>query len=381
MNYVKSLLKILGSYSLSVVLLLALLLLVLFGTLEQTRIGLYEAQQKYFESFFLTHRLFGAIPIPLPGGYLLLALVFASMLTGAIIGAPKRMTRPGLLIAHGGILLLILAGFVGHHYAVSGNMVLYEGDTSGSIQSYYDWEIQIIEWGPSGEGRCYHIPQKQFQDCTGNRTALFHQDSLPFDLKVGPYYVNSVAESGTGTQAVDGVLLKEQEQAQSAEMNVPGVYLRLAGGAIETGLLWGLEKAPWVIHVGDKQYSIALKRREWALPFTLTLNSFSHEKHPGTNLPSAFSSKLTLQDGKASREAMIRMNEPLRYRGYTFYQASWGPANAEEGERLYSVLAATRNPAANWPLYASCLITFGLLLHYGQVLLRYLRRERSGTRS
>lgn len=379
MTCLKRFVQLLGSYGLSVVLLLALLLLVFFGTLEQTRIGLYEAQQKYFESFFLVHRLFGRLPVPLPGGYLLLALVFVSMLIGAVIRAPKRLTRPGLLIAHTGILILILAGFVGYHYSISGNMPLYEGDSARNIQSYYEWEIQITEVDPVEAGRCFIIPQEQFQDCAGDRKAIFHHDSLPFRLEAGPYYLNSVAEPGTGPNAVEGIQLRALEQAQSAEMNVPGIFVTLSGDVSRDGLLWGMEKAPWLVQANGRNYTIALKRREWVLPFILTLNAFTHEKHPGTELPSAFASRLTLQDGDASREVVIRMNEPLRHRGYTFYQASWGPANAQEGEPLYSVLAVTRNRAAQWPLYASCLISFGLILHYGQVLFRYLKRGRAGT--
>lgn len=379
MTRLKDFIRFLGSYGLSVVLLLTLLLLVFFGTLEQTRIGLYEAQQKYFESFFLVHRLFGHLPVPLPGGYLLLALVFVSMLIGAVIRAPKRLSRPGLLIAHTGILMLILAGFVGYHYSISGNMPLYEGDSGSSIRSYYDWEIQITEMDPADSGLRFIIPQEQFQDCTGERTAVFRHDSLPFQLETGPCYLNSVVEQGNGPAAVEGVILRAAEPAQSAEMNVPGIFVTLSGDASEKGLLWGMEKAPWLIQANGRNYTIALKRREWALPFILTLNAFTHEKHPGTELPSAFTSRLTLQDGDASRDVVIRMNEPLRHRGYTFYQASWGPANAQEGEPLYSVLAVTRNRAAQWPLYASCLISFGLILHYGQVLFRYLKRGRAGT--
>ena len=65
----------LASYGFVVVLLSFLLLLTLLGTLEQAEYGLFAVQKKYFDSLFLVHKLFGLIPIPLPGVYLLLALL------------------------------------------------------------------------------------------------------------------------------------------------------------------------------------------------------------------------------------------------------------------------------------------------------------------
>ena len=115
MNILKAFLKFTASYGLATLLLLLLLLLVFFGTLEQGRIGLFAAQEKYFSSLFLIHYLGGLVPIPLPGGYLLLALLFINVLVGGMLRAPKKLGRPGLLIVHGGILYLVLAGFVSHH--------------------------------------------------------------------------------------------------------------------------------------------------------------------------------------------------------------------------------------------------------------------------
>ena len=39
------------------------------------------------------------------------------------------------------------------------------------------------------------------------------------------------------------------------------------------------------------------------------------------------------------------------------------------------MLAVTRNPAEDWPMYASLVISAGLLLHFVQALLAHLRAE------
>ena len=99
------------------------------------------------------------------------------------------------------------------------------------------------------------------------------------------------------------------------------------------------------------------------------------ETHPGTNMAKVFISGVTKLEGKSQEQIKIEMNEPLRYKGYTFFQASWGPQEARSGVRLFSVFAVVRNPADKWPLYACIVITGGLLIHFSQKLLLYLRRE------
>ncbi len=377
MKLLRRLLSFFASYGLATVLLLLLMALVFFGTIEQTRLGVYEAQRRYFESLFVVHWLFGRVPLPLPGGYLLLALVFVNMACGAVLAAPKRLTRPGLLIAHCGVLFLIAAGFMTHHYSISGNMVLHEGETGSRFQSYHDWEIRIAEVGAGSKGRQFIIPQADFEGLGEGDHQLFQAEDLPFDLRIVRYAAHCEPAPGTGPWAVDGVELAPQPQLKTAEYNVPGAFVTLhwPDNLSQSGLLWGQEFAPWRVTAGDKEYALSLTRREWVLPFSLTLKTFNHQTHPGTGIPSHFSSDITLVEGGAPRETVIRMNEPLRHRGYTFYQASWGPSDAAPGTPLYSVLAVNRNPAGQWPLYASCVISLGLLLHFSQTLWRYLRRQ------
>ena len=78
-----------ASYGFAVVVLIFLTVLTLFGTLEQANTSLFDVQNKYFNSFFLVHDLFGKIPIPLPGVYLLSVLLFINLTCGAIIRVRK----------------------------------------------------------------------------------------------------------------------------------------------------------------------------------------------------------------------------------------------------------------------------------------------------
>ena len=69
----------------------------------------------------------------------------------------------------------------------------------------------------------------------------------------------------------------------------------------------------------------------------------------------------------------IQMNEPMRYAGLTFFQASWGPQGAPPGTPLFSVFEVVRNPADKWPEYSLYVVTIGLLVHFILKLVAAIR--------
>ena len=75
-NAGKKLIQFFGSYALSITILILLLFLPFFGTLEQADHSLYEVQTKYFDSLFFKPDL---LPIYVPGAYLLISVLFVNM--------------------------------------------------------------------------------------------------------------------------------------------------------------------------------------------------------------------------------------------------------------------------------------------------------------
>src|SRR5689334_20633631 len=122
--------RLFSSFGLACVVLIFLLILVLLGTLEQTRIGLYLAQKKYFESLVAFYPLPGKLALPLPGGYLLMTVLGINLLIGGIIRLKRRRVLIGMYIVHGGILFMLLGAFITHQFALEGNMALNPGQTS-----------------------------------------------------------------------------------------------------------------------------------------------------------------------------------------------------------------------------------------------------------
>ncbi len=370
----------LASFELSCVLFLFLLLLTYLGTLYQVEHGLYQAQRLYFESVVLVQWVFGAIPIPLPGTYLLLIVLAVNLTLGGIVRVRMGWRKFGTLVAHAGILVLLVGAFVSYRYAVAGHLTLYERESSNEFQSSNEWEIAVGE-ATGGPTREYLIAAREFTNLRGARSRSFRFAELPFVLTLGAFSPNAqpVAATAPGSDVVEGFVLTPQASEREQEANQAGVLATIRetpGGAEKKAILWAGAYEPLVVQGGGKAWLVDLRLRRWTLPFTVRLDKFTRELHPQTNMARKFTSEVTKTEDGVGQKARVTMNEPLRSLGYTLYQSSWGPSNARPGERLYSVFAVVRNPAERFPLYACLVITLGLAIHFMQKLVAYLQSER-----
>ncbi|BCR03927.1 cytochrome c biogenesis protein ResB [Desulfuromonas versatilis] len=89
------------------------------------------------------------------------------------------------------------------------------------------------------------------------------------------------------------------------------------------------------------------------LGFAVHCESFSVSFYPGSNRPKEFKSILTvLEDGKPVSEELtnrpIIVNDPLRYKGITFYQSSYGPT----GDPIFNFRVKVRETGETLDLVA-----------------------------
>ncbi len=374
-------LRFLGSYKLSVVLLFFLMAIVFFGTLAQTEHGIYEIQKRYFESVFVVHWIANKIPLPLPGGGLLMVCLLINLFIGGVLLAPKSIKRPGMLIAHLGVILLILGGFWGKLWGDYGQISLFEGESKKEFEDTKNWEIYI--WKLAKENNTptmeWIIPQKDFAHLRGAMRRTFYSQELPFEITLMRFMKNAMPRLAIPgvEQGIQGVLLEAVELEKDEELNLAGIYVEVAANEQHhLGILWGGEVQPWVFEIGKELYATGIRHRRIELPFTIKLEKFIKEFYPGTNKPRFFASEVVYFTGDWEQRIVIRMNEPLRYKGFTIYQASWGTATGVQSSPVFSTLAVTSNPAEQIPLYSCVIISLGLLIHFAQKLNRYLKHKR-----
>ena len=164
-------------------------------------------------------------------------------------------------------------------------------------------------------------------------------------------------------------------------VNLPAAYVRLTEK--ETGKPLGTYLVdvlldPQTVKLGDKQYDIALRFQRDYKPYTMHLYQVQAEMYLGTAIPRNYESKLQLVDPvrQANRNVAIRMNEPFRYGGETFYQSGF------RHDPVTGINTTTLQVVSNFgwmiPYVACMIVAIGMLAHFSQILIRFLRRRDEG---
>jgi len=375
----------LSGFGLATCLLLLMGLLTWFATLEQIDRGLHATLLKYFhwKSLFLLPEIKGkVVPLPLPGGYWVGALLLVNMTLGGVVRARKGWKHIGNLIAHGGIIFMLVAGGVAHHFEERGNMAIHPGASNDVAEDYIEHVIEVAEVDDSGElGTIHVIRGRHLTDLKGDKSRVFRFAGVPFALEVTGYLPNAAPihefemAPRSLERVIDGYYLLGREGEVNAERNTAGCYARLVTGETERSapfILSGMSFHPQTVVQDDRTFVISMRKRQWPMPFELRLDKFTADFHPGTKRPAKFISEVTRIEDGSEAKVTIQMNEPLRYEGLTFYQASYGPQGAGPGEELFTVLEVVDNPADKWPEIALYIVTFGMLVAFLTKLVQFL---------
>jgi hypothetical protein len=379
---------VLSGFGLATVTLLLLGLLTLFATLEQVDNGLYPTLNKYFatdwKSIFLLPELNGKmVPLPLPGGYWMCALLLVNLILGGIIRIRKGWKHIGNLIAHFGIILMLVGAGVTYHFSERGNMAVGEGESSNVAEDYLEYVVEVAEIKDGKSTNIHVIRGKDIVDLDGGKLGKFKLPNLPFDLELTHYLNNAVPVSASerapdqgqyvADKAADGTggyYLAEKPKlakAEPAEQYTAGCYARIAyrdSKFSKPFILAGASFQPFSIRHDDRVFTVDMRKRLWTMPFTLKLDHFTAEFHPGTNRPAKFVSKVTRIENGGEAKVTIQMNEPMRYEGLTFFQASYGPPDAKPGQKMYSVFEIVKNPSDKWPEYSLWIVAFGMAVTF-----------------
>jgi hypothetical protein len=163
--------------------------------------------------------------------------------------------------------------------------------------------------------------------------------------------------------------------ASDQRIDAPSAYVtfrdKSSGSTIGTYLM-SLHLAPQAVEVNGKRFDVQLRQRRDYKPFSVTLIEFRYDRYLGTEVAKNYSSRVRLQDPEQGedREVVIKMNDPLRYRGETLYQADFDKTT-EKG----TVLQVVRNPGWLIPYISCTLVTVGLIIHFGLGLTHFLSRR------
>jgi hypothetical protein len=256
-------------------------------------------------------------------------------------------------------------------------MAVGEGESSNAAEDYFEYVVELSEI-KEGEAKSITVIRgDQINDLRDGTTRILHLPKFPFDLEIGGYLDNaqpvSINERAPDRQQLqaDGYYLMEKPDEINAEANTAACYVRVVqrdGKKSAPIILAGASFHPFSVRLADRVFTLDMRKRLWPMPFTVQLDKFTADFHPGTARPSKFVSEITRLENGAKANVTIQMNEPMRYEGLTFFQASYGPPGAGPGQKMYSVFEIVRNPADKWPEYSLYIVSLGMLITFLQKL-------------
>ncbi len=393
--------KPLASLRLTLALLSLSLLLVFLGTMAQEPLGLYIAQDRFFQSAFVdlasmtaaikktlqmvyiylppstASDVLNAPYIPVfPGGYLLGGLLLANLLAAHITRFQISRKKVGIVLVHTGIVLLLVGQLFTDVLSRETAMRLSEGETKNYSESDRRTELAVVDGSAGDRDRVVVIP-----DSLLSSGASVGHPELPFQLKVIRYFPNSfltnreVVPDAPPVSVGIGTRFAPVELARVTDLNmrdVPSAVVEVVGpqGSAGSFLLSEHLSRPQPFEVQGKRYEMNLRLRRHYKDFSLTLLDFQHDKYRGTEIPKNFSSQVRLRNPKTGedREVKIYMNTPLRYQGLTFYQASF------IGDDV-TILQVVRNPAWLTPYLACLIVGLGLVVQFSIHLFGFIRKQ------
>lgn len=373
---------VITSLKLTIACLGAAMVLIFAGTLAQVNLGIWEAQQRYFQSLFVWWPAQGngfRIPI-FPGGHLIGAVLLVNLIAAHVKRFRWSLGKLGIHLTHAGLIIMLAGGLFTDLFAIESHMRLSNGDTKNFTEDPRRMELAVIDLSNPDYDQVTAIPEAVLR-----RGGTIEHGSLPFRIAVRHYYQNSrlqmaseaggarqpIANKGPGAQVVVEALPRSTG-VNDRDVVSAALEIFAPEGSLGTWLVSDALGAPQTFSTGGRTWQLAMRPARYYKPYSVTLQKFTHEKYPGTEIPKNFASKVTLIDPERSvnRNVLIYMNHPLRYRGDTFYQAGF-----ERDDRT-TILQVVRNPSFLAPYVACIVVAAGLLVQFGYHLVGFARRSR-----
>lgn len=332
------------------VLLFALSLAAVLGTLilQNKPMGWYEHRYGLVGSLIVALRLDDIFHSLWFAGFL--ALFFASVLNSAIVRWPVRLRNVGYWTCHAGLLTSLAGAGASAAFSVKGRVDLHAG---GEVAR----QVMVTRSGiPTGRAEplgfdlkldrfdlVRYTPEYRvaYYDLTGPEARL----KASFDPEVGVKHLLPGGDSfkikklypeltSRPVPAGPGEAPRLEHASASDQMKNPAAVLEVTvdGDPRETGLMLAARHD----HVRTRKGALVFERREDEVK--------------------AFQSHVTANLGGASQKALVSVNDPFTFNGWTFYQVNYDPKDPN-----YSGLEAVRDPGVNWVFLGFGLISLGVI--------------------
>jgi hypothetical protein len=409
-GFFTQLIKFFSSLRLTVVCLFFGMVLVFCGTLAQVDLGLFKAQNQFFRSFLVVWAPTGSWwKIILPGGYLVGGFLLINLVTAHFTRFKWTRKKIGIWMVHVGVILLLLGQLLTDVLSRESHMWLTQGQAKNYSDSSSHDELAVVDTTSPDYDEVLAFPSSM----------VVHKDELrneklPFTIRVKEYFVNSnpsvrapMADEA-GQEPTQGIgqrltFVNAQPTVAMDSRNIPAAIVEVltpdgslgtwvvSNWLVEEKLLQYLQRGfreqfdeatcnqlaaalvqPQHFSYRGHTYQIALRPERFYKPFSIQLQKFSHDIYRGTDIPKNFSSRIRLQrpDTGEDREALIYMNNPLRYAGETFYQSGF-----DDVDPRVTILQVVHNPSWLTPYFSCILVAAGLVVQFLTHLIGFITKR------
>lgn len=315
----------------------------------------------------------------------LVALFGAAVVNSALLRFPIRGRNLGFFVCHVGLLTSLLGAALSSYFAVRGRVELFaDGSAVNQIYVTKGGQTQVAGHGldgqplPATHPLGFELRLDQFdlvRYATEYRVGYYEPKAMPdgrmewrlaasFDPEPGVRHLLpggnsfSIAKLWTDYRAGDeGANLARGKDAGKAAMPNPAA-------ALEIKVDGKLTATPPLLALGQQNFAsvppdarqprgfLAFERREE--------EAKSYQSHVTARAP-----------GGETREALVSVNDPFTFTGWTLYQVNYDPKNPK-----YSGLEAVYDPGVRWVFAGFTLIMFGVFYMF-YVETRLKRRARA----
>jgi ABC-type transport system involved in cytochrome c biogenesis permease subunit len=350
-----------------------------------------------------------AFRIPDPGLRIVWQLT-KSLLVSVVLLAGLLLlfgNRGGNVLIHLGVGLLMLGQFIFGDAQREERITLFEGQRSQVAFEQDTVELVFIDdsGAESNQVVAFDHPMLQLAASQGK---YLSSPELPFEFRVDKYWPSSSgnfrakpAQPEDADFGIDGLgkewRLQETPKAGGAKsaVNYATAFVTLRQkenqrplGRYSVSQYINDDAAMYRAELDQvdcegKTWRFGLRFRRNYKPYQITLDDVVLEQYTGTAKPKDYSSYVKIADANGStvQQGRIWMNNPMRFRGETFYQSGYLSADMSPNGVEQTTLQVVTN--AGWLIpYVACVLSgLGMLVHFSGTFARFASRyDRSGNK-
>ncbi|MEI7459949.1 MAG: cytochrome c biogenesis protein CcsA [Pirellula sp.] len=308
--------------------------------------------------------------------------------------------RGGNVLIHLGVGLLMLGQFIFGDAQREERITVFEGQKTQVAYEQDTIELVFIDESSPEKNRvvAFDHPMLQAAAKQGN---YLSSPALPFEFRVDKYLdsskgsfrtkparptdedfdiqglgkeweIQEAAKSGGAKSAVNYasafITLREKENDKPLGRFVVSQFINDSAA---------MYKAAYDrVEIDGKQWEFGLRFRRNYKPYSILLDDVVLEQYTGTAKPKDYSSFVKVSDatGLTVQQGRIWMNNPMRFRGETFYQSGYmGAGDSPNGVEQTTLQVVTN---AGWLIpYVACVLSgLGMLVHFGGTFARFASR-------